>query len=116
MQPLQPDGALVFSEPAVRKVETTFVELDSCRQQAQVLGQQISNCDQQAKVDSALQQQQASTISQLKAALADKDEILKRSDEAHQAELKAVRGSWRTRFYHAVEIFAGGFIAGVLVR
>ena len=112
----QPDAALVLSDEGVRKVETAFVELDSCRRQAQVSGRQISNCEQQAKVDTALEQQQASTISQLKAALADKDQILERSDAAHRAELKAVRGTWRTRLYHAVEIFAGGFIAGVLVR
>jgi DNA anti-recombination protein RmuC len=112
----QPGGALMLSEPGARKVETTFVELDSCRQQAQVLGQQVSNCEQQAKLDTALQQQQASTISQLQAALADKDQLLKRSDEEHRAELKALHGSWRTRFYHAVEIFAGGFLAGVVVR
>ena len=111
-----PDAALVLSDEGVRKVETAFVELDSCRRQAQVSGRQISNCEQQAKVDTALEQQQASTISQLKAALADKDQILERSDAAHRAELKAVRGTWRTRLYHAVEIFAGGFIAGVLVR
>jgi histidinol-phosphate/aromatic aminotransferase/cobyric acid decarboxylase-like protein len=50
------------------------------------------------------------------AALADKDQVLARSEEAHRAELKAARGTWQTRFSRAVEIFAGGFIAGVLAR
>jgi len=109
-------GALVLSDQGVRKVETALIELDSCRQQTQVMGQQVSNCEQQAKLDSNLQQQQSDTISKLNAALADKDQILARSAEAHQAELKAARGTWRRRFLHAVEIFAGGFIAGVLVR
>ncbi len=114
--PTSPSAALVLSDQGVRKVESAFVELDSCRQQSQVMAQQVSNCDQRAKLDSALEQQQAGTISKLNAALADKDQILARSEAAHRAELKAVRGTWRTRFYHAAEIFAGGFIAGVLVR
>ena len=114
--PTSPSAALVLSDQGVRRVESAFVELDSCRQQSQVIAQQVSNCDQRAKLDSALEQQQAGTILKLNAALADKDQILARSEAAHRAELKAVRGTWRTRFYHAVEIFAGGFIAGVLVR
>jgi septal ring factor EnvC (AmiA/AmiB activator) len=109
-------AALVLSDPGVRKVETAFIELDSCRQQTQVMEQQVSNCEQQAKLDSTLQQQQSDTISKLKAALADKDQILAQSEQAHRAELKAARGTWRRRLLRAVEIFAGGFIAGVLVR
>ena len=114
--PTSPSAALVLSDQGVRKVESAFVELDSCRQQSQVIAQQASNCDQRTKLDSALEEQQAGTISKLNAALVDKDQILARSEAAHRAELKAVRGTWRTRFCHAVEIFAGGFIAGVLVR
>ncbi len=114
--PTSPSAALVLSDQGVRKVESAFVELDSCRQQSQVIAQQVSNCDQRAKLDSAIEEQQAGTISKLNAALADKDQILARSEAAHRAELKAVRGTWRTRFYHAVEVFAGGFIAGVVVR
>jgi hypothetical protein len=112
----QGSGALVLSDQGVRKVETAFIELDSCRQQTQVMGQQVSNCERQAQLESALQQQQSDTISKLQAALADKDQILARSAEAQRAELKAARGTWRTRLLHAVEIFAGGFVAGVLVR
>ena len=108
--------ALVLSDPGVRKVETAFIELDSCRQQTQVIEQQISNCEQQAKLDATLQEQQSGTISKLNAALADKDQVLAHSEEAHRAELKAARGTWRARLLRAVEIFAGGFIAGVLVR
>ena len=112
----QGSGALVLSDQGVRKVETAFIELDSCRQQTQVMGQQVSNCERQAQLESAVQQQQSDTISKLQAALADKDQILARSAEAQRAELKAARGTWRTRLLHAVEIFAGGFVAGVLVR
>jgi len=109
-------AALVLTDQGVRKVETAFVALDSCRQQSQLMSQQVSNCQQQAKLDSSLEAQQAATIAKLNAALADKDQILARSEAAHRAELKAARGSWRSRICHAVEIFAGGFIAGVLVR
>jgi len=112
----QGSQALVLSDQGVRKVESAFIELDSCRRQTQVMGQQVSNCERQAQLDSALQQKQSDAISKLQAALADKDQILARSAEAQRAELKAARGTWRVRLLHAVEIFAGGFVAGVLVR
>jgi hypothetical protein len=108
--------ALVLSDQGVRKVETAFVELDSCRQQTQVMGEQVSNCEQQSKLNSAISDQQSGTITKLNAALADKDKILAQSEVAHRAELKAARGTWQSHFFRAVEYFAGGFIAGVLVR
>jgi uncharacterized membrane-anchored protein YhcB (DUF1043 family) len=114
--PTPPPAALALSDQGVRKVESAFLELDSCRQQSQVMAQQVSNCEERAKVDSTLESQQAQTIAKLNAALADKDQVLARSAAAYRAELKAARGSWQTRLYHAVGIFAGGFIAGVLVR
>jgi hypothetical protein len=109
-------AALVLSDEGARKVEIALVELDSCRQQTQIMGQQVSNCDQQAKLESDIREQQSGTIAKLNAALADKDQVLARSEEAHRAELKAVRGTWRSRFRRAAEYFAGGFIAGVLIR
>ena len=113
----RPSGpALVLSDQGVRKVETAFIELDSCRQQTQVMGQQVSNCEQQSKLDSAIHDQQSGAIAKLNSALADKDQILARSEEAQRAELKAARGTWQSHFFRAVEYFAGGFIAGVLVR
>ena len=96
--------ALVLSDQGVRKVETAFIELDSCRQQTQVMGQQVSNCEQQSKLNSGIIDQQAGTIVKLNAALADKDQILARSEEAHRAELKAARGTWRSRFFRAARI------------
>ena len=107
---------MVLSDQEVRKVETALIELDSCRQQTQVMGQQVSNCAQQSKLDSAIRDQQAGTIAKLEAALADKDKILAESEAAHRAELKAARGTWRSHLFRALEYFAGGFIAGVLVR
>ena len=121
-QPLVPNPsspsspALVLSDQSVRKVESAFIELDSCRQQTQVMGEQVANCEQQSKLNSAITDQQSGTIAKLNAALVDKDQILAQSDVAHRAELKAARGTWRSHFVRAVEYFAGGFIAGVLVR
>jgi len=113
----RPSGAaLVLSDQGVRKVEAALIELDSCRQQTQLMGQQVTNCEQQSKLDSTMRDQQAATIAKLNAALADKDKILAASEAAHRADLKAARGTWRARFFRAVEYFAGGFIAGVLVR
>jgi len=109
-------AALVLSDQGVRKVETAFIELDSCLQQNQVMGEQVSNCEQQSKLNSAIIDQHSGTIAKLNAALADKDQILARSEEAHRAELRAARGTWRSRFFRAVEYIAGGFIAGVLLR
>jgi hypothetical protein len=106
----------VLSDAGARKVESAFLELDSCRQQAQVMGQQVSNCEQQAKLGSTIHEQDSETIAELHAALADKEQILARREEEHRAELKAARGSLRGHFVRAVEIFAGGFLAGVLVR
>src|SRR5208337_2466297 len=62
--------ALVLSDQGVRKVETAFIELDSCRQQTQVMGQQVSNCEQQVKLNSAITEQQSGAIAKLNAALA----------------------------------------------
>jgi len=108
--------ALVLSEAGVRKVEATFLELDSCRQQAQVIGEQVSNCEQREKLASSIQARQSGTIVQLKAALADKDQALERSAEARRAEVKAARGTPRARVIRALGIFAGGLLAGVLLR
>ena len=80
------------------------------------MGQQVSNCEQQSKLNSAITEQQSGAIAKLNTALADKDKILAQSEVAHRAELKAARGPWRSHFFRAVEYFAGGFIAGVLVR
>jgi len=109
-------AALMLSDQGARKVETALIELDSCRQQAQLMGQQVSNCEQQSKLGFALRDQQASALAKLNAALADKDKILAESEAAHRAELKAARGSFRAHLIRAAEYFAGGFIAGVLVR
>jgi hypothetical protein len=93
-----------------------LLELGSCRQERQVMGQLISNCEQREKLSSAQLEQQTSTIRKLNEVLAEKDRILARSAAAQQAELKAVRGSRRWRWARGAVYFAGGFAAGVLIR
>ncbi len=109
-------AALVFSDQGVRKIETALIELDSCRQQTQVMGEQVSNCEQQSKLNTSIIDRQSGTIAKLHTALADKDQILAQSQVAHRAEIQAVRGTWRSHLFRALEYFAGGFVAGVLVR
>jgi hypothetical protein len=100
----------------VTKGDPVVFELGSCRQEGQVMGQLISNCEQREKLNSAQLEQQASTISKLHEALTEKDRILARSEAAQQAELNVMRGSRRSRWARAAAYFAGGFAAGVLVR
>jgi hypothetical protein len=109
-------GALVLSEAGARKVEAAFLELDSCRQQAQVLGQQVSNCEQREQLASSIQEQQSGTVVKLKAALADKDQALERSEQERRAELEAARGHSRAHLLRTLAIFAGGILAGVVLR
>ncbi len=111
-----PGPALVLSELGARQVETAFVALDSCRQQAEVLTRQVSNCEQRSKLDLSLIEQQKSALAKLNSALADKDAILRESEQAHQTALKAARGTWQSRLLKAVEFIGVGFIAGVLAR
>jgi hypothetical protein len=115
-QPGTPGPAIVLSGQDARKIETAFTGLDSCRQQNLVMAQQVSNCGQQSKLDSALIEQQNNTIAKLNSALTDKDGVIARSEEAHRAEIKAIRGTWQSRLVRTIEYMGAGFIAGVLVR
>ena len=107
---------LTLTEQGARQVETAFLELDSCRQQAGLLDQQVQNCRDQAKLSAAMIEQQAAALAKLNAALADKDQILARREAQLQAEIKAARGSWRSRLWRAVQYFAAGVVAGVIMR
>ena len=90
-------SVLVLSGDEARKVETAFVELDSCRQQTQVMEKEFWNRQQQARLEASISEQQSETIAKLNTALAEKDQIIKRAEQAHRAELKAIRGMWRSR-------------------
>jgi hypothetical protein len=111
-----PRPALTLTDPGARQVETAFLQLDSCRQQGQVLEEQVANCHQQVEAHAAAIAEQAGAMGKLQDALAAKDEAFSRREAAHQAELKAARGSWRARFLRALEYFGLGVALGLGVR
>jgi hypothetical protein len=107
---------LSLSDSGARKMETAFIQLDSCRQQVQVLDQQTANCQQQAGITAKVITEQGISITSLNSALADKDQILARRETQSRAELKAARGTWRSRFFRAVEYFTAGMALGAALR
>ena len=98
---------------ALRKVETAFVELDSCRAQAAVKDQQAANCREQLNSSAAIAERLGDSVRQLNEAVRLKDEILARREAEYRAELKAARGSRWDRFRKAVTYVAAGVVAGV---
>jgi len=112
----QAAGPLGLFLEGAKKSDSGFPALDICRQEGQVMGQQIANCEGRVKLNSALVEQQSSEISKLQTALAAQSQMLARREAAHRAELEAVRGRRRSRWARAAVYFAGGFAAGVLVR
>ncbi len=107
---------LGLTEPAARAVETAFVELEACRTQSAAKDAELENCRALAQVDQSAIAQQDITLGKLNAALADKDQILARREEAHQAELKLARGTRWSRFLSALKYVAAGVVAGVVIR
>jgi len=111
-----PSPILALTDEDARRIETALIQLDSCRQQRDVLDLQGANCRGQLNLSSAVVAEQAAATGKLNSALAAKDQILARREAAHQAALKAARGTWRSRFLRAVQYFAAGVVAGVVIR
>lgn len=107
---------LGLTEAGARRVETAFVELDSCRAASVLKDQELANCQERGRVQESAITQQDITLQKLNAALADKDRIQARREEAHRAELKLARGTRRGRFFSALKYVAAGLVAGVLLR
>ncbi len=108
--------ALPLTEPQLRSLAAALVERDACRAQKQVVEDQFSNCRGQVDANAAIIRQQADSLAQLNTALAAKDDIAKRRDAQHQAELKAVRGSGLARLVRALEYVAIGIAIGAVLR
>jgi hypothetical protein len=115
-QPLAPSPALVLTEPQLRNLAAALVERDACREQQQVVEAQFTNCRGQVDTNAAILQRQADSLAQLNTALSAKDEILKRRETQHQAELKAARGSRLARLARVVECVAIGVVIGAVLR
>jgi len=111
-----PTPGFSVSEAALRKVETALVELDGCKQQAQVEDSLIGNCKEQAAASASIIDQQKASLAGLNQALADKDRILAASQQQQKAELKIARGAFSQRLVRTLEHVAIGVAIGLAVR
>lgn len=109
---IPPSTAVVLTEEGARKVETAFVELDSCREQSSVQSEQLTACQKEGAAEAAMVAQQKSSLAQLNQALGEKDQILARRETEFKAELKAARGTWRARLGRVAEFVAAGVVIG----
>ena len=111
-----PTPGFSLSDAALRQVETALVELDGCKQQAQVRDNLLGNCNQQAASSASIIDQQKASLVSLNQALADKDRILAASDRRQKAELKIARGAFSQRLARTLEHVAIGVAIGLAVR
>ena len=110
------EGSRPPSPEFLRKVETALVELDGCKQQAQVEDSLIGNCKEQAAASASIIDQQKASLAGLNQALADKDRILAASQQQQKAELKIARGAFSQRLVRTLEHVAIGVAIGLAVR
>jgi hypothetical protein len=111
-----PSPEFVLTEQGARRIETAFVELDSCREQSALKDRGLENCQEQAAVSQAVVGEMHKSLNDLNQAIRWKDEILTRVEAQQRAELKAARGSQWGRFVRAVEYVALGVAIGVVAR
>jgi len=111
-----PSPEFLLTEQGARRIETAFVELDSCREQSALKDQGLENCQEQAAVNQAVVGEMHKSLDGLNQAIRWKDEILTRVETQQRAELKAARGSRWGRFVRAVEYVALGVAIGVVAR
>jgi len=107
--------SLTLGADALRKVETAFVQLESCRQQGAVKDEQVANCREQLASRGAIAERMDDSLRSLNEAIHLKDEILARREAEHRAELKAARGSRWDRMRKALTYVAVGVVTGVVV-
>jgi hypothetical protein len=111
-----PSPDFVLTEEGARRVETAFLELDSCREQSAVKDGALGNCQEQVATQAAIAGEMRKSLDDLNQAIRLKDEIAARTETLHRAELRAARGSWGSRFLRAVEYVAVGVAIGVVAR
>ena len=87
----------------------------SCREQAAVQDQLISNCEQRVEVSRAALEAAKGSALDLQQALRAKDAIATKLDAQHRLELKAARGSRLRKFGRALQYVGVGVVIGVLV-
>ncbi len=106
---------LPLSASGARKVESALVDLEACHAESQVFRQRIANCRERAATDAATIERQADSLGKLNQALAAKDRIIERREEACKAELRAVRGTFWSRLGRTSKHVAIGVALGVAI-
>lgn len=111
-----PSPEFVLTEEGARRVETAFLELDSCREQSAVKDGALGNCQEQVATQAAIAGEMRKSLDDLNQAIRLKDEIAARTEALHRAELRAVRGSRLGRFVRAVQYVGVGVVIGLVAR
>jgi hypothetical protein len=111
-----PSPDFVLTEEGARRVETAFLELDSCREQSAVKDGVLGNCQEQVATQAAIAGEMRKSLDDLNQAIRLKDEIAARTEALHRAELRAVRGSRLGRFVRAVQYVGVGVVIGLVAR
>jgi len=115
-QPLAPSPQFVLTEEGTRRIETAFLELDSCRAQSAVKDGVLGNCQEQVATQATIAGEMRKSLADLNQAMRLKDEIAARTEALHRAELKAARGTRGSRFLRAVEYVGIGVVIGMVAR
>jgi hypothetical protein len=89
--------------------------LDACREQIEVQGQLISNCEKRVELNRVALDTAKESALELGEALRAKDAMAARLEEQHRAELKAARGSRLRRFGRALQYVGVGVVMGMAV-
>ncbi len=114
-QATAPEPSLTLGPDALRSVETAFVELEACREQAAVRDERAANCREQLASSAAIAGRLDDSLRELNQAIRLKEEILARREAEHRAELKAARGSRWERMRKALTYVGVGVVVGVVV-
>lgn len=109
-------GTPLPQDSTLRKIETSLVELDACREQGAVKDEQVSNCRQQVEGNAGIISQQAASIEKLNDALAAKGQILSRREAEYRAELQAARGTPLGRLARVLKYVGLGVAIGTVIR
>ncbi len=115
-EPSGPPATLTLTDSGARQVAAAFMQLDACREESALKGQQVSNCQARVAAEQTLAAAQARSLDELNRALALKDQELARREAAHRAELKSARGTFWSRAWRALTHVAVGVAIGVVAR
>ncbi len=110
------NGQLTLSEPGQRIVASALAERDACREHSAIQDKLVANCGQRVAAGEAEIRAQADSLAKLNVALSAKNKILAEREAEHRAELRAARGTWRSRAWRAMKWIGAGVVVGQLIR